>query len=558
MIFQKLLPRTATKRKSFNRAVVALLVGAAPMLGVSQVQGQSSTTANFGDQGSAVSGLGGSGTTFAPASSTAYATDPSTAYAPAEGSMLQSQAADASAYQMIDPAATHQPCGCPECQAAAAGMPKPKKDKPNPCAKSHKVLFYANDFSYLDDPNYNGSCLGDAFKGIGPRGNVDIGGQLRFRYHTERGLGQQAGATRFQDTQNDFLLARLRLYADWRISDRLRLYTEGIYADVLTRNREFVPRAIDVNQGDLLNFFLDVGVTENATVRLGRQELLFGSQRVLSPLDWSNTRRTFDGVRLLQRYGDVDIDWFYTQFVPVSPRNFDNSDDGNELYGFYSSIRRLPNSTLDLYALAQNVSLGLASDRSTVTYGSRISGGKNDWLWDFEGAVQLGDFDDGREVDAGFWTAGLGRSFKDFAWKPTLWFYYDFATGDRANGETTSFNELFPLGHKYLGFIDAVQRNNIKSPNVLLKMAPTKRLSLLLWYYNFNAAEQEDNVLALGGTPAQDPTAADFGNELDFIATYQVSPRSSLLAGYSHLWAGDKIINGEDADFFYLQWQTNF
>ena len=71
-------------------------------------------------------------------------------------------------------------------------------------------------------------------------------------------------------------------------------------------------------------------------------------------------------------------------------------------------------------------------------------------------------------------------------------------------------------------------------------MQPRKRLKLLLWYYNFNAAEEEDNILSLGGTPAQDPTVADFGNELDFVATYQVSPRSSLLAGYSHLWAGDR------------------
>jgi len=91
-----------------------------------------------------------------------------------------------------------------------------------------------------------------------------------------------------------------------------------------------------------------------------------------------------------------------------------------------------------------------------------------------------------------------------------------------------------------------------------MSLSPTKRLSLLLWYHNFNAAERNDNVRSLGGTPVQDPTVTDFGNELDFVANFKATARTSILAGYSHLWAGDKIIGGEDADFFYLQWQTNF
>jgi len=50
---------------------------------------------------------------------------------------------------------------------APAPAPAAKPDKPAPtCAKSHKGLFYANDFSYKNDPNYSGYCLGDRLKGI--------------------------------------------------------------------------------------------------------------------------------------------------------------------------------------------------------------------------------------------------------------------------------------------------------------------------------------------------------------------------------------------------------
>ena len=556
MISLTRVPWRASRKKSIGFAVTALLVVVDQLAGVSTVEGQSSTTANFSDPGPAVS-------QFVPNSAMpAQGFVQAPAATPAQP-FVQAPMVDASAYQMVDPSYQAQPCNCPECQAAAAGTMMPAKPaakkKGNPCARSHKGVFYANDFSYLDDPNYNGSCLGDAFKGIGPRGNIDFGGQIRFRYNSESGLGQQAGATRFQDTQNDFLLARLRLYADWQITDRVRLYTEGIYADVIAQNDEYIPRGpIDRNFGDFLNLFLDFKITDNSTVRVGRQELLFGAQRLVSPLDWANTRRTFDGASLIQKWDDVKVNWFYVQAVPVLFNDFDESDSDQELFGFYSSFATLPNSTLDLYALGFNDSRGFATDAATVTFGSRISGSKNDWHWDFEGGVQTGSFDTGGDIEAGFWTAGLGRSFNDLPWKPKVTFWYDFATGNRADGDTQRFNDLFPLGHKYLGFIDAVTRSNIKAPSIQLNLQPRDRLSLLIWYHNLNAAEEEDIVASLGGTPAQSLLVEDFGNEIDFVANFKMTARTNLIAGYSHFFAGDKIIDGEDADFFYLAWQTNF
>jgi len=46
-------------------------------------------------------------------------------------------------------------CGCAKCK---------KKKKPNPGTKSHKGVFYDNNFSYLNDPSYDGTHLGDTLK----------------------------------------------------------------------------------------------------------------------------------------------------------------------------------------------------------------------------------------------------------------------------------------------------------------------------------------------------------------------------------------------------------
>jgi hypothetical protein len=453
------------------------------------------------------------------------------------------------------------PCHCGN---ACCNCQPSKPAPPNPCATSHKILFYANDFSYLCKPDYDGCCLGDGLKlmpvGHNCRwGTLDVGGQFRLRYHHELGMGQSAvlGPQRFLDTEHDFLLERLRLYTNWKANDWLRVYIEGIYADV-TREDDYVPRNIDRNHGDLLNAFVDVGVTDDVTVRFGRQELLYGAQRFISPLDWANTRRTFEGVKLLYTSGDMALDGFYTNFVPVQPFNFDEADYNQSFYGLWGTYSGYSDATVDLFWIGYEDETAAFS---IYTGGGRIYGGMDDWLWELTGAGQTGDAAGlaGTDHQAAMSTVGLGRLLGDSSWKPTAWVYYDYASGNPSPnvvGTDNAFNQLFPLAHKYLGFIDAVQRSNIEAVNFLFTAAPTKKTDLLLWYYIFQS-NGTSPVPSIGGTPPQS-TSKDFGQELDVILTYKIGPRSNILFGWSHLWRGNKILNPQDADFLYSQWELNF
>jgi hypothetical protein len=125
-------------------------------------------------------------------------------------------------------------------------------------------------------------------------------------------------------------------------------------------------------------------------------------------------------------------------------------------------------------------------------------------------------------------------------------------------GDFNRFNQLFPLGHKYFGFIDAVQRSNIESPNVLFTMNPHKKWNVFIWYWHFLANSGTDIVPSLGGTPIESLERTHFGDEVDFLAKYTIGPRSNLLFGYSHFWRGNKILAPKDADFIYTQWEMNF
>lgn len=439
---------------------------------------------------------------------------------------------------------------------------------PTPCAQSHKGVFYANDFSYLLD-EASPQCLGESLKlmPLGEWGRLDVGGQLRLRHHHEEGMGQDItgpGVTRFQDSNHDFLLTRLRLYTNWQANEWLRIYQEGILADVTDDGGTYLPRPIDRNYGDFLNLFAELKLVDEASVRVGRQELLFGAERLISPLDWANTRRTFDGVRGIFRGDGWTSDPFYTFVVPVDPNDLDEPDYDQSFYGVYNTYTAVEDLTIDSYYIGydnQNPGADGSGDFSIHTLGVRLFATlTDDWMFEFEGGPQFGRQSGlGVDHEAGFATAGVGRKLGSvLPWSPTLWCYYDYASGNTPGGDFNRFNQLFPLAHKYFGFIDAVQRSNVEAPNVLLTMSPNQDWSLLFWYWHFMANQENDIVPSIGGTPPQSTASSDFGDELDITAKRALGPRSNILFGYSHLWRGNKILAPNDADFVYSQWELNF
>jgi hypothetical protein len=432
---------------------------------------------------------------------------------------------------------------------------------------SHKPLFYNNDFSYLNDPKYTDWHLGDNLKrhAIGDWGMLDVGGQYRLRHHSERnhrGLG-------LTGVDDDFLLERWRLYGNLEVHDNVRFFGEML--DAQSSFEEFAPRAIEENRFDMLNLFVDVRLLEASEGelwgRVGRQELLYGAQRLVSPLDWANTRRTFEGAKLFWDGENWDIDAFYVRPMQVRPDDFDAPDQSREFMGVYATSKICEHRTIDLYYLRY-----VESDETIAptlfefaydTLGSRWQEECGDWLAEVEAGVQLGEFDD-QDHMAGFFTLGGGRKFPEWDWKPVLWLYYDWASGDETLGN--GFDHLFPLGHRYLGWMDLYGRRNIEDINWLLTLDPTDRLKLSFWHHVFFLEDGDDVPYSVVMTPeAAAPGGSQYlGQEIDLAAEWVVTPRTGLLLGYSHFFAGEfyetnpTVPFSDDADFFYTQYTVNF
>jgi Alginate export len=442
-----------------------------------------------------------------------------------------------------------------------------KKELPKP----YKEIFFNNDFSYLDAPGYVSHDPFDALKRIevAPRTLLDIGGEYRLRFHDEDNL-------RLNGSDNDYLLQRARLYGDLRYDDWLRFYAELIDSNI-SFNR-LPPRASEEDRVDFDDLFFDVKLCEDGNggklwTRVGRQEIDFGSQRLLGSAEWANDRNTFDGVTAFWRSKTWDVDAFWTRPVPFArtgdgdDRNFRPADQTEQFMGVFANWHEVKDQTVDLYFLR------LERDRRVVrgdlplvpfdanTFCGRWLGRQDDWLWELEGGFQFGRFS-GDQQTGGFTTTGAGHQWSCLPWKPTAWVYYDWASGDADpnNHHHGTFNQLFPQAHRYLGLSDIVGRQNIKDWNFLLTAKPCDRVTLLAEGHIFHLAEARDAFYGTGGNVIRtDPTGAagsDVGQEYDFSVRTRLTLHAELLVTYGHFSAGSFLSrtgNGSNADFVYTQ-----
>lgn len=427
-------------------------------------------------------------------------------------------------------------------------------------------FFDVDNFSYLDDPKNTEQDLFDPLKRIrlGENWLFVTGGDVRSRY-------ENLYNARLSETNTSYNLSRLRVYTDLWYRDDLRIYAE--YIGAWTSSYELSRLPIDENKSDLLNLFADVKIADvdgnPAYVRVGRQELLFGSQRLISPLDWANTRRTFQGVRAFRQTEKWDFDLFWVQPVIPDPNRFDSVDNNQNFVGAWATYRPKQGRAIDAYYLMldnTNRVTQLDIQRGNFTrhtFGGRYVGNADNFLFDTEAAMQFGS-QNGRNVVAGMATAGAGYNFKDRPWNPTVWAYYDYASG---GGETTgtahTFHQQFAFGHYYLGWIDQVGRQNIHDLNFHLYLYPTKWLTTWLQFHSFWLADKSDALYNAGGIAIRrSPTGSagsHVGEEIDLVANFHLTKHADILTGYSHLWGGEFLRNtasataAENAGFFFMQ-----
>jgi hypothetical protein len=208
--------------------------------------------------------------------------------------------------------------------------------------------FFNADWRYLDKADARDHDFWDFLKRI-PLGEnflFTTGGEWRWRYNNEVD-------SRLSGKDNTYDLTRTRIYGDFWFCDLFRIYGEFINAQDF--NADLPPLPTDQYNPNFLNLFADAKLgtirDQPLWLRGGRQELLYGSQRLISPLDWVNTRRTFQGGKLFWQNDKFSLDGFVVQPVVPSANSFASVNWQQVFSGVWGTYRPIKGELIDLYCL---------------------------------------------------------------------------------------------------------------------------------------------------------------------------------------------------------------
>jgi hypothetical protein len=452
----------------------------------------------------------------------------------------------------------------------------------------------------------------------------DIGGSFRMRFEGKTGFavagspGSLDFRARGADTSNDYLMERLRVrlgYTDrwWSAlvegrssfeqnDNRYSYFAAPLPAG--TRNRDGLGPESDTL--DLHQAYVTLGNHKEfpVSLKVGRQELSYGEERLVGAFGWNNLGRAFDATKLHWQNSLFGADLFTSRVVIPEDGRFNVSNDYDLFSGFYATSTTLvPKHTLEAYFLARNSGQAAISAepspqspqpgaRDIYTVGLRLKSKPGDlgpWDYTVESAYQFGNFRDRRlgvtsarlDHEAWMFTAQGGYTWVDTWASPRLRMEYAIGSGDHDpnDGKHGTFENLFPTNHKFYGYMDFVSLQNIHDVRGIFQLKPTPRMTCAVEGHGFWLVDTHDNFYTVAGAPRGgtaptagtnygiNPNYSNFvGTEIDAIAGFALNNFTQLEVGYGHFFTGDYIlqslsaasVGARDADFVYLQLALNF
>jgi len=302
-------------------------------------------------------------------------------------------------------------------------------------------------------------------------------------------------------------------------------------------------------------------------VKLGRQEVNLGNQRLVGSVGWSQAGRSLDGILVGYKAADYGLAAvFYgklsdTATMDAWGRPSDDSSDidlyvltwqGNlKPFGFGGTYE-----VTDIYVVPDQGDNNINTLYGRVT--PVVDAGFAKVKVNVEAAVQTGSANANQDYSGYFFSVGGGATFADVTAKPTVFVGYDYYSGDSdpGQGDVEAFWSVLPTAHKWLGHADVVWLNNIyqfngatlqnEGPGVQdlyfkVSAKPLAKVAVSVDFHYFQTAE--DYTTASGGK------SSDVGWELDLAAKYKYSKNLCLTLGWEHFDPEDNFANAYPSDF---------
>ena len=397
---------------------------------------------------------------------------------------------------------------------------------------------------------------------------LHFSGEFRMRF-------EESGSSGFSSPEDGYLLTRTRFNVAIQPVNWLKFFAQTQDARAFFQGVPH-PTAPYQDTWDIRQAFLEIGDSEKGPVALtvGRQELNFGDQRLLGSLDWTNTARSFDAVRVHVRHLGYRVDAFASSVVDQHDQELNHNTQGNDLHGLYGGLDSLvPAGTIEPYifwrlsplSLSPGTEHGNRGKLNEKTAGIRWVG-KLPFGFDYniEMARQFGSLGlDRIDAWAGHWL--LGKKFPLAKLQPRWIAEYNYASGDSnpSDGTRGTFDQLYPTGHLKYGLTDQVGWRNIHDAHTGIELKMTKKLAVNAGFHDYWLASGRDGLYnAAGGLVSKSSNGSaglHVGEEAEVYGTYTATKAIQFGVGYGHLFTGEFLnhtTRGHDYNYPYtmLTW----
>jgi len=383
----------------------------------------------------------------------------------------------------------------------------------------------------------------------------EVGGSVRLRSESKANFN-------FDDSNQNYVLSQFRLNANWYATKSLKIYVELQDARILTQGSSVVAELNDEarpnifqDQLDVHQLFADANFNLNKTpvhLRIGRQKLNVGALRLLSSLEWVNTARVNDGMRVtIGNTSKLWVDFFTTRVVPVTPGAFNDYDQTGSRYfnstlsGFYLHNKSLFDQSLsEFYVLHRN---SPDNNDAVTTAGARLDTKREQLHFNAEVAGQFGEFN-GLDHLAYMLHVEVGYRLEG-AWStPRISTAYNFGSGDGDPNDNkhNTFDNLYGLNHAYYGYMDIFGLQNLHNWELVTAGKFNSKLSYRVGFQTFFLAQENTDAwynagLGVVRRAESNVESAHVGNEIDLTFNYTIQPKWTAVLGASVFMRGQYV-----------------
>lgn len=381
---------------------------------------------------------------------------------------------------------------------------------------------------------------------LGGKATISFGGQVRAREEFARSFNLTSASDDYGQSRT---LLNVDLGAGTARGVHARVFGEFRDAQSYSRELPGGTRPQDGDRSDIQNLFAEAGFGRSF-VRVGRQEVVSGRERLIGVPDWSNTRRGFQGQRAVLVRGRLMFDVLDARPVVVRQSDPNVADSSTRFIaltlgsapGAKPLARGLP-ATWQTYWYQQRIVA--ASPTRRITAGGRAAwtrSGKEKTSQSYglesEAAVQRGSAG-ARAIQAWFWTVELQTQWRSVRGAPTIAFGVEEASGDRdaTDGRVEGFNALYAAAHAHGGYADVFGRGNARQVQVISTWEPVKPVNLRASWHHYARLRLQDGIYNKQNTvmrAASGSTERHAGDEFNLTGAWSVTRHLKVIFG--HAW----------------------